>query len=32
MQRCLDLAQKGLGETYPNPMVGAVIVHKNQII
>ena len=32
MQRCLDLAQKGLGETYPNPMVGAVIVFKNQII
>jgi diaminohydroxyphosphoribosylaminopyrimidine deaminase/5-amino-6-(5-phosphoribosylamino)uracil reductase len=32
MQRCLDLAQKGLGETYPNPMVGAVIVHKNTII
>ena len=32
MQRCLDLAQKGLGETYPNPMVGAVIVYKNQII
>lgn len=32
MQRCLDLAQKGLGETYPNPMVGAVIVHKNKII
>ena len=32
MQRCLDLAQKGLGETYPNPMVGAVIVHKDTII
>ena len=32
MQRCLDLAQKALGDTYPNPMVGAVIVHENQII
>ncbi len=32
MQRCLSLAQKALGETYPNPMVGAVIVYNNQII
>lgn len=32
MQRCLSLAAKGLGGTYPNPMVGAVIVHNNKII
>lgn len=31
MKRCLQLAQKGLGYTYPNPMVGAVI-EKNGII
>jgi diaminohydroxyphosphoribosylaminopyrimidine deaminase/5-amino-6-(5-phosphoribosylamino)uracil reductase len=32
MARCLELAQKGLGTTYPNPLVGSVIVHNNQII
>lgn len=32
IQRCLALAQNGLGTTYPNPMVGCVIVHNNQII
>lgn len=32
MQRCLDLAQKALGKTYPNPMVGCVIVHDDKII
>ena len=32
MQRCLDLAIKGLGNTYPNPLVGSVIVHNNIII
>jgi len=32
MQLCLDLAQKALGKTYPNPMVGSVIVYKNEII
>ncbi len=32
MQRCITLAQRGLGKTYPNPMVGAVIVHHNTII
>ena len=32
MQRCLTLAQKGLGLTYPNPLVGCVIVHKGKII
>lgn len=32
MRRCLFLAQKGLGLTYPNPMVGCVIVYKREII
>ena len=32
MQRCIDLAQKGLGNTYPNPMVGSVVVHQGEII
>lgn len=32
INRCLQLAENGLGKTYPNPMVGSVIVHKNRII
>lgn len=32
MRRCIDLAQKALGQTYPNPLVGCVIVHNNEII
>jgi len=32
MQRCLQLAKNGLGNTYPNPLVGSVIVHKGNII
>jgi diaminohydroxyphosphoribosylaminopyrimidine deaminase/5-amino-6-(5-phosphoribosylamino)uracil reductase len=32
MRRCLELAGKGEGRTYPNPLVGAVIVHDNIII
>ncbi|MEZ7887069.1 MAG: diaminohydroxyphosphoribosylaminopyrimidine deaminase [Saprospiraceae bacterium] len=32
MQRCLELAGKGLGNTSPNPLVGAVIVHNKKII
>jgi diaminohydroxyphosphoribosylaminopyrimidine deaminase/5-amino-6-(5-phosphoribosylamino)uracil reductase len=32
MQRCLDLASKAQGATYPNPLVGAVIVHDGSII
>ena len=32
MKRCLELAALGLGKTYPNPMVGSVIVHRGKII
>ncbi|MFI8378122.1 bifunctional diaminohydroxyphosphoribosylaminopyrimidine deaminase/5-amino-6-(5-phosphoribosylamino)uracil reductase RibD [Leeuwenhoekiella sp. NPDC079379] len=32
MVRCVQLAKNGLGTTYPNPMVGSVIVHNNKII
>ncbi len=32
MQRCLDLAIKAIGHVAPNPMVGCIIVHNNQII
>lgn len=32
MLRCIELAQKGLGNVAPNPLVGAVIVHKETII
>jgi len=32
MQRCLDLAYKALGKTYPNPIVGCVILHDGEII
>lgn len=32
MQRCIELADKGLGSVAPNPMVGAVLVHDGRII
>ena len=32
MKLAIELAGKGLGLTSPNPCVGAVIVHKDQII
>lgn len=32
MQRCLQLAKNALGNCYPNPMVGSVIVHNGKII
>lgn len=32
MSRCIQLAQNGLGRTYPNPMVGSVIVYNDSII
>jgi len=32
MFRCIELAKNGLGTTYPNPLVGSVIVDNNKII
>lgn len=32
MSRCLQLASMAEGQTSPNPMVGAVIVHNGKII
>lgn len=32
MNRCLELAAKGEGMTYPNPLVGSVVVHSGRII
>ncbi len=32
MARCLELALNGQGNVAPNPMVGSLIVHDNQII
>lgn len=32
LKRCIELAKNGLGTTYPNPMVGSVIVANNTII
>lgn len=32
MQKCLELAEQGAGSVSPNPMVGCVIVHNEQVI
>lgn len=32
MQKALALAEKGRGRTYPNPLVGAVVVKNNKLI
>ncbi|MBW7870891.1 MAG: bifunctional diaminohydroxyphosphoribosylaminopyrimidine deaminase/5-amino-6-(5-phosphoribosylamino)uracil reductase RibD [Flavobacteriia bacterium] len=32
MKRCIELAENGLGMTYPNPVVGCVIVRNGRII
>ncbi|HEY0091468.1 MAG TPA: bifunctional diaminohydroxyphosphoribosylaminopyrimidine deaminase/5-amino-6-(5-phosphoribosylamino)uracil reductase RibD, partial [Flavobacterium sp.] len=32
MRRCIQLAKNGLGSTYPNPLVGSVVVYKDKII
>lgn len=32
IRRCIELAKNGLGTTYPNPMVGSVIVYEGKII
>ena len=32
MKRCFELAQRGKGYTAPNPMVGAILVHRERIL
>lgn len=32
LNRCIQLAKNGLGTTYPNPLVGSVVVHEGKII
>ncbi len=32
IQRCIELAKKAEGKTFPNPLVGSVIVHNDTII
>ncbi len=32
MRRCLELAAKAEGLTYPNPLVGALLVHNDTVI
>ncbi len=32
INRCIELAKKATGNTYPNPLVGSVIVHNGKII
>ncbi|MBW8362915.1 MAG: bifunctional diaminohydroxyphosphoribosylaminopyrimidine deaminase/5-amino-6-(5-phosphoribosylamino)uracil reductase RibD [Kaistella sp.] len=32
IHRCIQLAEQALGNTYPNPLVGSVIVYKDEII
>ncbi len=32
MHRCIELAEQGMGNVAPNPMVGAVLVHEEKII
>ena len=32
LRRCIELAKKAAGDTYPNPLVGSVIVHNGKII
>ncbi len=32
MLQAISLAKKAIGNTYPNPMVGCIITHNNQII
>ncbi|WP_121665825.1 bifunctional diaminohydroxyphosphoribosylaminopyrimidine deaminase/5-amino-6-(5-phosphoribosylamino)uracil reductase RibD [Mesonia aquimarina] len=32
INRCIQLAKNAVGKTYPNPLVGSVLVYKNEII
>ncbi|MCQ0110846.1 diaminohydroxyphosphoribosylaminopyrimidine deaminase [Zhouia amylolytica] len=32
INRCIELAKNGLGTTYPNPLVGSVVVYDDKIV
>ena len=32
LERALELAERGRGTTYPNPVVGAVVVRNGEIV
>ena len=32
MKRCIELASNNIGYTYPNPLVGSVVVYNNKIV
>jgi len=32
MNKCIALAKQGLGNTYPNPLVGSLVVYNGQVI
>ena len=32
MQRCINLGEKALGKTYPNPNVGSLLFYDGKII
>jgi diaminohydroxyphosphoribosylaminopyrimidine deaminase/5-amino-6-(5-phosphoribosylamino)uracil reductase len=32
IRRCIELAKNGFGTTYPNPMVGSILVYEDKII
>jgi diaminohydroxyphosphoribosylaminopyrimidine deaminase/5-amino-6-(5-phosphoribosylamino)uracil reductase len=32
LERALELAERGRGTTYPNPVVGAVVVHDGEVV
>ena len=32
MQKCIDLAKKGIGNVSPNPLVGSILVYNGKII
>ena len=32
MKRCIELASNSIGYTYPNPLVGSVVVYNKKII
>ena len=32
LERALELAERGRGTTYPNPVVGAVVVREGEVV